>query len=175
MSTQELFGHRQFERQLLRERALADRMHTQFVLLVFALPSVEDRKSLASMMTLLGQTICRRIRMSDLAGWYGPGHERIGILLHATAQDDVNRLIDQIEKAFQERVRELGVRLYAAAQSDVRGLIEDIEKAFHARVRQKSDEKVDPPELVCEVFTYPGKPAVHPGPAPHHRSAASRA
>jgi len=160
MPAQDLFGHRQFERQLLRERALADRMHTQFALLVFALPDLVDRKRIPSMMTLLGQTVCRRIRMSDLAGWYGPGHERIGILLHATAQDDVQNLIEQIEKAFQARVRELGVRLYAAAQSDVSGLIEDIEKAFQDRVRQKNDETVEIPELVCEVFTYPGKPAV---------------
>lgn len=103
MDLQDFLSSRHFKQQLLRERARADRRKTYFTLVVFDFPSLKkDEERLTAMMELLAQAICKKIRISDIAGWYGASHHKIGLLLHDTLQPHAALVIQKIEKLFQK-------------------------------------------------------------------------
>ena len=55
-------------------------------------------------MHLLAQIVCQRARVSDIAGWYGPDHQRLGLLLPRTSREGGHRLIRDLEDRFHDRL-----------------------------------------------------------------------
>lgn len=93
-----MLGPEDFEHRLLRERARSDRTGSHFALVTFNLPSRDEGEHRNDVMDRLARTIASRIRLSDVAGWYGTG-DRIGMILPGTTKVGAAHLVQQIESA----------------------------------------------------------------------------
>jgi hypothetical protein len=116
-----------FERALLRERARSDRTGSQFLLLALKVVHLDTRwKRDEETMHTLAQAVRQRCRISDVAGWYRSENKQIGLILPATPRDAAHFLVRAIEAI------------------------------FHRRARRRTPPDRLLPEIVCDVYSYPG-------------------
>ena len=88
----------EFERTLVRQRALADRTGLPFVLLAFDLSQINT----AIEATLLLNILATNARLSDTVGWLGDRQQRVAILLADTKEGSL-RVLERIEETFTQK------------------------------------------------------------------------
>ncbi len=98
-----LLGETQFEQQLLRERARAERTGSVFTVLNMHLEGKDIRIPANGLLwKILSRVICERTRLMDVPGHYRGG---VGLILPDTSRDAIPALVNSIEELFHKRIQ----------------------------------------------------------------------
>lgn len=92
-----------FSRELLRQRALADRSGGGFVLLVFETGGQSGGAGAAVPAVVMGNVLMARLRLSDIAGIYDESGTRLGVILSDTNDAGATRFISSVEELLRMR------------------------------------------------------------------------
>ncbi len=99
-----LLTERQFELQLSRERARADRSDSPLLVLTLGLDlNGSGRRKVERLTNMLSEVVCKRVRMMDIVGLYDG---KIGVILPEAPKDAAQSLVNDIERTFHERIRQ---------------------------------------------------------------------
>jgi hypothetical protein len=96
-----LLASEAFELELARARADAERTGKPFVLLTSSVSPSGDANG--HLVAHAARVICRRSRLSDVAGWYGDDG-RIGLILCGTGERQARHVVHALEAAFCEGI-----------------------------------------------------------------------
>ena len=98
----DLLDARQFKRQLLRERARAERTTSTYILLHIWLSHGKSiPKKHNDLLNMLAEVVCERTRFTDVAGTHEGG---IGLILPDTPREAAWELVCAIEQLFHTRL-----------------------------------------------------------------------
>jgi len=92
-----LLDHVAFERELRRQRALADRFGGSFMLLTFDAARNPARTGAGFSPAALGRILMERVRLSDVAGVYGADGTTLGVVLANTDGEGADRVLASVQ------------------------------------------------------------------------------
>jgi hypothetical protein len=96
-----LLDHVAFDRELRRQRALADRTGGEFVLLIF--DSSADRAGQSLSPVALGRLIMERVRLSDVAGVHGSNGTKLGVILADADETGARQFVSSLQEILLSR------------------------------------------------------------------------
>jgi GGDEF domain-containing protein len=101
VETDGFLSRHDFDEQLLKERARADRAGAFFTLLAFDVETPPGVNGKAEAMEILASILAKRARLTDTKGWFG---DRLAIILPNTLTENADRVARPVQEQFKKIV-----------------------------------------------------------------------